>query len=78
MGISVAVYVGGRDELSVVGPFDVDQGEGPYVEVRFSSAHDYELVPEEGPVEQQKRIPGGRGDCTGCLRGLCWTWRCGS
>jgi hypothetical protein len=54
---------GGRHELSVVGPFDADkgEGEGPYVEVRFSSAHDYELVPEEGPVEQQKRIPGWTG-----------------
>lgn len=45
---------GGRHELSVSEPFDVD-GDGRMVEVRFSSAHDYEVVEDEG--EAQKILP---------------------
>lgn len=45
---------GGRHELSVSEPFDVE-GDGRMVEVRFSSAHDYEVVEDEG--EAQKILP---------------------
>lgn len=55
---------GGRHEMSVSAPFREpgngngrDDGEGPYVEVRFTSAHDYETIPEEGGLEEQKCIP---------------------
>lgn len=55
---------GGRHELSVSEPFggvEDDQGEGPFVEVRFACAHDYEIVPEEGDLQHQKTIPGWTG-----------------
>ncbi|KAL4897546.1 hypothetical protein BDV59DRAFT_167960 [Aspergillus ambiguus] len=45
---------GGRHELMVSAPFEVD-GEGPFVEVGFASAHDYEVIPSEGV--NQKMIP---------------------
>lgn len=56
---------GGRHEISVSEPFwekgdrDGDsEGKGEMmVEVRFASAHDYEVVPEEGGVDRQKVIP---------------------
>ncbi|KAL3464329.1 hypothetical protein BJX64DRAFT_95087 [Aspergillus heterothallicus] len=49
---------GGRHELSVSEPFQVPGSEeGPFVEVRFASAHDYEVFPEEGGLEKQKTIP---------------------
>ncbi|KAL2794337.1 hypothetical protein BJX66DRAFT_304124 [Aspergillus keveii] len=50
---------GGRHELSVSEPYEVPglEGEGPFVDVRFASAHDYEIVPEEGGLEKQKTIP---------------------
>ncbi|KAL2813089.1 hypothetical protein BJX63DRAFT_230907 [Aspergillus granulosus] len=50
---------GGRHELSVSDPFEVPglEVEGPFVEVRFASSHDYEIFPEEGGVEKQKTIP---------------------
>ncbi|KKK25613.1 hypothetical protein AOCH_003890 [Aspergillus ochraceoroseus] len=56
---------GGRHEMSVSGPLEMEgrrreeeeeEEEGPFVEVRFASAHDYVVVPEEG--ERQKTIPG--------------------
>lgn len=56
---------GGRHELSVPEPFEEvedDESQGPFVEVRFASAYDYEVVPEEGDLQHQKMIPG-------------WTWR---
>ncbi|KAJ5624374.1 hypothetical protein N7510_000683 [Penicillium lagena] len=46
---------GGRHELSVSEPFDVPEQRDTMVEVRFSTAHDYEVVLEEG--EYQKVIP---------------------
>ncbi|KAI9374077.1 hypothetical protein BJX61DRAFT_344813 [Aspergillus egyptiacus] len=51
---------GGRHELSVSEPFAVPgrEEEGPFVEVRFASAHDYEVVAEEGKLGRQKTIPG--------------------
>ncbi|GFF33412.1 hypothetical protein IFM58399_03532 [Aspergillus lentulus] len=55
---------GGRHELSVSEPFDGvkdDESQGPFVEVRFASAHDYEIVPEEGDLQHQKTIPGWTG-----------------
>ncbi|CEL08098.1 hypothetical protein ASPCAL11251 [Aspergillus calidoustus] len=50
---------GGRHELSVSEPYEVPglEGEGPFVDVRFASAHDYEVVPEEGGLDKQKTIP---------------------
>ncbi|KAL5361269.1 hypothetical protein BJX96DRAFT_151653 [Aspergillus floccosus] len=45
---------GGRHELMVSAPFEVE-GEGPFVEVGFACAHDYEVVASEG--ENQKMIP---------------------
>ncbi|KAJ5111045.1 hypothetical protein N7532_001580 [Penicillium argentinense] len=45
---------GGRHEMSVSEPFEV-KGEGRFVEVRFSAAHDYEVVPGEG--NNQKILP---------------------
>ncbi|KAF9892774.1 hypothetical protein FE257_000363 [Aspergillus nanangensis] len=55
---------GGRHEMSISEPFGgEEEGEGdggPFVEVRFSSAHDYEVVASEGNC--QKVLPewGGR------------------
>ncbi|KAA8645818.1 hypothetical protein EYZ11_012774 [Aspergillus tanneri] len=51
---------GGRHEMSVSEPFDGEgeKARGPYVEVRFSSAHDFETFPSEGGVESQKHLPG--------------------
>jgi hypothetical protein len=56
---------GGRHELSVSPAFipkeDHNNGHGldnePMVELRFASAHDYEIVPAEGPLEKQKILP---------------------
>ncbi|KAL4884787.1 hypothetical protein BJY04DRAFT_170470 [Aspergillus karnatakaensis] len=50
---------GGRHELSVSESFNVPgrEAEGPFVEVRFASAHDYEIVPDEGDISRQKTIP---------------------
>lgn len=45
-----------RHEMSVSEPFQVN-GQGLFVEVRFSTAHDYELVDAEGGLEKQKIIP---------------------
>lgn len=45
---------GGRHEMSVSEPFEV-KGKGKFVEVRFSAAHDYEVVPAEGYA--QKIVP---------------------
>lgn len=46
---------GGRHEINVSKPFKTEEGQ--VVEVRFASAHDYEIVPEEGELEKQKTIP---------------------
>ena len=54
------LMTGGRHEMSVEGPFDGEgdeEGLGPFVEVRFASAHTYEIVPEEGGILHQKTIP---------------------
>ncbi|KAE8355126.1 hypothetical protein BDV28DRAFT_129547 [Aspergillus coremiiformis] len=54
------LMTGGRHEMSVEGPFDGEGDEeplGPFVEVRFASAHTYEIVPDEGPLDAQKTIP---------------------
>jgi hypothetical protein len=45
---------GGRHEMSVSEPFEI-KGQGRFVEVRFSAAHDYEVVPAEG--KRQKILP---------------------
>lgn len=45
-----------RHEMSVSEPFRVN-GKGMFVEVRFASAHDYEVVDAEGELEKQKIIP---------------------
>ncbi|CAG8898827.1 unnamed protein product [Penicillium egyptiacum] len=45
-----------RHEMSVSEPFQRN-GQGMFVEVRFASAHDYELVGSEGELEKQKIIP---------------------
>jgi hypothetical protein len=45
---------GGRHEMGVSEPYDVP-GQGWVVDVRFSAAHDYEIVEEEGV--KQKIIP---------------------
>ncbi|KAL4978309.1 hypothetical protein BDW66DRAFT_130743 [Aspergillus desertorum] len=47
---------GGRHEMSVSEPFSI-KGLGEMVEVRFSAAHDYEVVAAEGGLEQQKVLP---------------------
>lgn len=47
---------GGRHEMSVSEPFEVEgDGRKKFVEVRFSTVHDYEVVLEEG--EMQKVMP---------------------
>ncbi|KAL2831123.1 hypothetical protein BDW59DRAFT_140439 [Aspergillus cavernicola] len=50
---------GGRHEFGVSGPFSVPEREeeGMFVKVRFASAHDYEVFPEEGDLGRQKTIP---------------------
>ncbi|KAI9035544.1 uncharacterized protein KD926_003284 [Aspergillus affinis] len=51
---------GGRHEMSVSEPFEGEGEEkalGPFVEVRFASAHDYETFPSEGGFENQKELP---------------------
>lgn len=51
---------GGRHEMSVSEPFEgegEDKALGPFVEVRFASAHDYETFPSEGSFENQKQLP---------------------
>lgn len=45
-----------RHEMSVSEPFRVN-GQEMFVEVRFSTAHDYEVVDAEGGPEKQKIIP---------------------
>ncbi|KAL6236697.1 hypothetical protein BDW75DRAFT_107910 [Aspergillus navahoensis] len=47
---------GGRHEVSVSAPFSI-KGLGEMVEVRFSAAHDYEVVEKEGGLAQQKVLP---------------------
>ncbi|KAL5044568.1 hypothetical protein BDW71DRAFT_98239 [Aspergillus fruticulosus] len=47
---------GGRHEMSVSEPFSIN-GLGKMVEVRFSAAHDYEVVDGEGGLQQQKVLP---------------------
>ncbi|OQE24009.1 hypothetical protein PENFLA_c010G02031 [Penicillium flavigenum] len=47
---------GVRHEMSVSEPFQRN-GQGIFVEVRFASAHDYEVVDAEGELEKQKIIP---------------------
>ncbi|KAL4754362.1 hypothetical protein BDW72DRAFT_190224 [Aspergillus terricola var. indicus] len=47
---------GGRHEMIVSEPFRM-KGQGEMVEVRFSAAHDYEVVEEEGGLRQQKVLP---------------------
>jgi hypothetical protein len=46
---------GVRHEMSVSEPFQ--RNAGMFVEVRFASAHDYEVVDAEGEREKQKIIP---------------------
>lgn len=46
---------GGRHEITVSKPFKEEGRQ--VVEVRFASAHDYEIVSEEGDLEKQKIIP---------------------
>ncbi|KAL4924541.1 uncharacterized protein BDV17DRAFT_208609 [Aspergillus undulatus] len=50
---------GGRHEFSVSDPYLVpgEEDRGHAIDVRFASAHDYEIVPEEGDLEKQKTIP---------------------
>ncbi|KAJ5154638.1 uncharacterized protein N7500_010077 [Penicillium coprophilum] len=45
-----------RHEMSVSEPFQMN-GQGMFVEVRFASAHDYEVVNAEGDMWKQKTIP---------------------
>ncbi|KAL5003056.1 hypothetical protein BDV10DRAFT_65470 [Aspergillus recurvatus] len=47
---------GGRHEISVSEPFNA-KGGCEMVEVRFSAAHDYEVVEGEGGLQQQKVLP---------------------
>lgn len=49
---------GGRHEISVSQPFDMEDAKSRelFVEVRFASAHDYETVSEEGILGSQKRV----------------------
>lgn len=54
------LMTGGRHEMSVEGPFEGEgdeESQGPFVEVRFASAHTYEIVEEEGELWEQKTIP---------------------
>ncbi|KAJ5710953.1 hypothetical protein N7488_005109 [Penicillium malachiteum] len=48
---------GGRHEISVSEPYRVDGESELFVDVRFSAAHDYEAVPEEGVLMNQKILP---------------------
>lgn len=50
---------GGRHEVSVSKPFKEEGRQ--VVEVRFASAHDYEIIPDEGELEKQKVIPAWSG-----------------
>lgn len=50
---------GGRHEISVSEPFKGEDGE--YVEVLLATAHDYEIIPGEGELKDQKIIPGWTG-----------------
>ncbi|KAE8148093.1 hypothetical protein BDV25DRAFT_142099 [Aspergillus avenaceus] len=55
---------GGRHEMSVSEPFEGEGDDvpfGPFVEVRFASAHAYEVVSDEGDLLDQKVIPGWTG-----------------
>ncbi|KAI9927876.1 hypothetical protein MW887_002728 [Aspergillus wentii] len=57
-GYSSRLMSSGRHETSVSEPFEgegEDKANGPFVEVRLASAHDYEIFPEEGNL--QKMIP---------------------
>jgi len=44
-----------RHEMSVSEPFDIEGRK--FVDVRFATAHDYEVVDAEGGLDQQKIIP---------------------
>ncbi|KAF3390627.1 hypothetical protein F1880_009115 [Penicillium rolfsii] len=55
LGYPWRLMSGGRHEMSVSAPYIVS-GQGRVVDVRFSGAHDYEIVEEEGV--KQKTIPG--------------------
>ncbi|KAL4941660.1 hypothetical protein BDV06DRAFT_178077 [Aspergillus oleicola] len=50
---------GGRHEFTVEGPYYIPgrDDEGLFFEFRFASAHDYQIVPEEGDLSRQKTIP---------------------
>lgn len=52
---------GGRHEISVSEPFKSGDGDELLVDVVFSTAHDYEIVPEEGGLMNQKAIPAWSG-----------------
>lgn len=54
-GYPYRLMSGGRHELSVSKPFKEEGRQ--VVEVRFASAHDYEVVSEEGELEKQKITP---------------------
>ncbi|KAJ5613684.1 hypothetical protein N7528_007338 [Penicillium herquei] len=48
---------GGRHEISVSEPYRVEGESELFVDVRFSAAHDYEIVPKEGDLRNQKILP---------------------
>ena len=48
---------GGRHEMSISDPFEIEGQEGRFIDVRFGSTHDYEIVHEEGDLSQQKILP---------------------
>ncbi|KAJ5738466.1 hypothetical protein N7493_001621 [Penicillium malachiteum] len=48
---------GGRHEMSVSEPYRVDGESELVMDVRFSAAHDYEVVREEGDLGNQKTLP---------------------
>lgn len=51
---------GGRHEMSISDPYEFEprKREGLFIDVRFASTHDYEIVHEEGDLSQQKILPG--------------------
>lgn len=60
LGYPWRLMSGGRHEMSVSEPFEVDDngsGHDKLVEVRFATSHDYEIVEAEGNLEQQKLLP---------------------
>ncbi|KAL4970164.1 uncharacterized protein BDV14DRAFT_70660 [Aspergillus stella-maris] len=50
---------GGRHEFTVKGPYFIPgrEDEGLFIDFRFASAHDYQIVPDEGDLSRQKTIP---------------------